>query len=46
MFEDNVLERDGLVVEGVESPQSVPTSHEPSTASETPVVTARARSPH
>jgi membrane fusion protein (multidrug efflux system) len=46
MFEDNVLERDGLVVEGVESPQSVPTSHEPSTASEKPVVTALARSPH
>jgi membrane fusion protein (multidrug efflux system) len=46
MFEDNVLERDGLVVEGVESPQSVPTSQEPSTASEKPVVTARARSPH
>jgi membrane fusion protein (multidrug efflux system) len=46
MFEDNVLERDGLAVEGVESPQSLPTSHEPSSASEKPVVTARARSPH
>jgi membrane fusion protein (multidrug efflux system) len=45
MFEDNVLERDGLVVEGVESPQSVPASHEPSNASEKPVVTARAPSP-
>ncbi|HWZ56033.1 MAG TPA: HlyD family secretion protein, partial [Verrucomicrobiae bacterium] len=46
MFEDNVLERDGLAVEGVESPQSVLTSHEPGTASEKPVVTPRARSPH
>src|SRR5258707_2415103 len=46
MFEDNVLERDGLVVEGVESPQSVLASHEPSNASEKPVVTARAPSPH
>jgi membrane fusion protein (multidrug efflux system) len=46
MFEDNVLERDGVVVEGVESPQSVPASPEPSNASETPVVTARASSPH
>jgi membrane fusion protein, multidrug efflux system len=46
MFEDNVLEGDGLAVEGIESPQSVPTSHESSTASEKPVVTARARSPH
>jgi membrane fusion protein (multidrug efflux system) len=46
MFEDNVLERDGLVLEGVESPQSVTASHEPSTTSEKPVVTARAPSPH
>jgi membrane fusion protein, multidrug efflux system len=45
MFEDNVLERDGLVLEGVESPRSVPASQEPSTASEKPVVTARAPSP-
>src|SRR6476619_5902133 len=44
MFEDNVLERDGLVLEGVESPQSVTASHEPSAASEKPVVTARAPS--
>src|SRR6266849_10656337 len=41
MFEDNVLERDGLVLEGAESPQSVTASHEPK-----PVVTARAPSPH
>src|SRR5712664_923614 len=46
MFEDNVLERDGLVLEDFESPQSVPASHEPSTASEKPVVTARDPSPH
>jgi membrane fusion protein, multidrug efflux system len=45
MFEDNVLERDGLVLEGVERPRSVPASQEPSTASEKPVVTARAPSP-
>jgi membrane fusion protein (multidrug efflux system) len=45
MFEDNVLERDGLVLEGVESPRSVPASQEPSTASERPVVTARAPFP-
>ncbi len=46
MFEDNVLERDGLVLEDFESPQSVRASQEPSTASEKPVVTARAPSPH
>ena len=46
MFEDNVLDRDGLVLEGVESPQSVTASHEPSAASEKSVVTARAPSPH
>jgi membrane fusion protein, multidrug efflux system len=40
MFEDNVLEPDGP------SPQSIPTSHEPGTAYEKPVVTARAPSPH
>src|SRR5260370_2208913 len=45
MFEDNVLERDGLLVEDVESPQSVLASHEPSSAPETRVVTARAPSP-
>jgi membrane fusion protein, multidrug efflux system len=45
MFEDNVLEGDGLVLEGVESPRSVPASQEPSTASERPVVTARAPFP-
>src|ERR1700732_1470418 len=46
MFEDNVLEWDGLEVEGVESPQSVLASHESSNASEKPVVTAWAPSPH
>jgi membrane fusion protein, multidrug efflux system len=46
MFEDNVLEQDGLVLEDFESPQSIPASQEPSTASEKPVVTARAPSPH
>src|SRR6202049_493059 len=46
MFEENVLERNGLVLEGVESPQSVTASHEPGAASEKPVVTARAPSPH
>jgi membrane fusion protein, multidrug efflux system len=46
MFEDNVLQRDGLMLEGVESPQSVLASHELSMASEKPVVTARAPSPH
>jgi membrane fusion protein, multidrug efflux system len=46
MFEDNVLERAELVLEDVESPQSVPALYEPSTASEKPVVTARAPSPH
>ena len=46
MFEDTVLEPDGVVLEDVESPQAVPASHEPSTAPERPVVTARAFSPH
>jgi membrane fusion protein (multidrug efflux system) len=46
MFEDNVLERAELVREDVESPQSFAASHEPSIASEKPVVTARAPSPH
>lgn len=45
MFEDNVLERDGSVVEGVESPPSVLASHEPSNASDKPVVTARTPAP-
>ena len=45
MFEDNVLERDRLVLEDFGSPQSVPASQEPSTTSEKPV-TARAPSPH
>jgi membrane fusion protein, multidrug efflux system len=31
MFEDSVLERDGLVLEDVESPQFLPVSHEPGT---------------
>jgi membrane fusion protein, multidrug efflux system len=34
MFEDSVLERDELVLEDVESPQSVPASHEPGTRPE------------
>ncbi len=46
MFEDNVLERDELALDGAESPQSVPASHEPSATSEKPDVTARAPSPH
>ena len=46
MFEDNVLERGELVLEDVESPQSVPASHEPSVKSDKQDVTARAPSPH
>jgi membrane fusion protein, multidrug efflux system len=46
MFEDNVLDRDGLGLEGVESPQSVPTLREPSVKSDGQDVTARAPSPH
>jgi membrane fusion protein, multidrug efflux system len=46
MFEDDVLERDEPVLEGGESPQSVPTSHEPSVKSDRQDVTARAPSPH
>ena len=46
MFKDDVLERDGLVLEGVESPQSVPASHEPSGKSDKQDVTMRAPSPH
>ena len=45
MFEDNVLERDELVLEDVESPQTVPTSYEPSVKSDRQDVTARAPSP-
>ena len=41
MSENDVLQRDGLVLEGVET-----ASHEPSAASEKSVVTARAPSPH
>jgi membrane fusion protein (multidrug efflux system) len=46
MFEDNVLERDELALEDVESPQSLPASREPSVKSHRPHVTARAPSPH
>src|SRR5246127_4786729 len=46
MFEDDVLERDEPVLEGGESPQSVPTSHEPSVKSDRQDVTARAPPPH
>jgi len=46
MFEDNVLERDELMLECVESPQSVPASHEPSGKSDKQDVTMRAPSPH
>ncbi len=46
MFEDNVLQRDELVLEDVESPQSVPASHEPSVNSDKQDITARAPSPH
>jgi membrane fusion protein, multidrug efflux system len=46
MFEDDVLERDEPVLEGVEGPQSVPTSREPSVKSDGQDVTARAPSPH
>jgi membrane fusion protein, multidrug efflux system len=46
MFEDNVLERDELVLEDVESPQFVPTSHQPNVKSDTHDVTARAPFPH
>ena len=37
MFEDNVLERDGPVLESVESPQSVTAPYEPKAVSEKPV---------
>ena len=45
MFEDNVLERDELVLEDVESPQSIPASHEPDIRSDKQNFTARAPSP-
>jgi membrane fusion protein (multidrug efflux system) len=46
MFEDNILERDELVLEDAESPQSVPTSHEPGIKSDKQDLPARAPSPH
>jgi membrane fusion protein, multidrug efflux system len=46
MFEDDVLERDGRVLEDVESPQSVPASNQPSVKSDKRDVTARAPSSH
>jgi Cation efflux system protein CusB domain 1 len=46
MFEGNLLERDGPVLQGVESPQSVPASHEQSVKSDRRDVTARAPYPH
>jgi len=45
MFEDNVLERRELVLEDVESPQSIPASHEPSIQSDKQNLTARGPSP-
>jgi membrane fusion protein (multidrug efflux system) len=45
MFEDNVLERNERGIEDLESPLSVPASHEPSVKSDKPDVTARAPSP-
>jgi membrane fusion protein (multidrug efflux system) len=44
MFEDNVLERDELVLEDIESPQTIPTSHHPSVKPDKEDVTARAPS--
>jgi membrane fusion protein (multidrug efflux system) len=46
MFEDNVLQQDELMLEELESPQSVPASHEPSVKSDKQDVTSRAPSPH
>jgi len=46
MFEDNVLERNELVIEDFESPQSVPASHEPGVKSDKQDTTARAPSTH
>jgi membrane fusion protein (multidrug efflux system) len=45
MFEDNVLERDERVLEGFESPPSVPASYEPPTRSDQTDIVARAPSP-
>src|SRR5260370_22218775 len=45
MFEDKVLERGERVLEGVESPRSVPASHDPSFESDRQEVTARPPSP-
>jgi membrane fusion protein (multidrug efflux system) len=45
MFEDKVLERGERVLEGVESPRSVPASHDPSFESDRQEVTAEAPSP-
>ena len=45
MFEDKVLERGERVLEGVESPRSLPASHDPSFESDRQDVTARAPSP-
>lgn len=46
MFEDNVLERDKVVLADVESPQPIPISHESDTKSDTHDAPARAPSPH
>jgi len=45
MFEDKVFERGERVLEGVESPRSVPASHDPSFESDRQEVTARAPFP-
>jgi membrane fusion protein, multidrug efflux system len=45
MFEDKVLERGERALEGVESPRSVPASHDPSFESDRREVTGRAPSP-
>jgi membrane fusion protein (multidrug efflux system) len=46
MFEDNVLKRDELMLEEVESPQSAQASHQSSVRSDKQDVTTRAPSPH
>jgi membrane fusion protein, multidrug efflux system len=46
MYENNVLERDELVLKDFESPQSGPASHEPGVKSDKPAFTAWAPSPH
>jgi membrane fusion protein (multidrug efflux system) len=45
MFEDNVLERDGMVCEGADSPQFVPPAHESSVKSDGRDIAARDESP-